>query len=162
MVAWASISGFSAPSRQVARESVDLHRFGQLVAQARGCRDDETAQALFEQALGLWRGDAFASLDTAWLNSVRETLHQQRFAVEMDCIDVMLRRGQHAVLLAELSDRARTHPLDERVSEHFLLALYRCGRAADALAQYQTTRRLLAEELGVDQGRTCNACTRRS
>jgi DNA-binding SARP family transcriptional activator len=132
--------------------AIDLQHFAQLLAQARASRDDEQAQILFDRALGLWRGDAFAGLDTAWLNSVRYTLHQQRFAAELDHADVRLRRGQHAALLAELSGRASTYPLDERVSGQLMLALHRSGRTGDALAQYQVSRRQLAEDLGIDPG----------
>ena len=132
--------------------SVDLHRFGQLLARARASGDDEHAHTLFERALGLWRGDAFAALDTAWLNSVRGILHQQRFAAELDYADIQLRLGQHAALLAELSGRAHAHPLDERLSGQLMLALYRCGRTGDALAQYQVSRRQLAADLGIDPG----------
>ncbi|MEA5360892.1 BTAD domain-containing putative transcriptional regulator [Amycolatopsis sp., V23-08] len=127
---------------------VDLHRFRALVEQTR--RHDDTAVAPFAQALGLWRGDPLAGVtDTAWIASVRTTLLQQRHAVELDLTDIRLRRGQHAALLAELSDRVERHPLDERLAGQFLLALYRSGRQADALARYEQLRRDLADELGV-------------
>jgi DNA-binding SARP family transcriptional activator/tetratricopeptide (TPR) repeat protein len=131
--------------------SVDLHRFGQLLTRARAS-DDEQALILFEQAVGLWRGDAFGALDSAWLSSVRDTLHQQRFAAELDYAEVRLRLGQHAALLTELVDRARANPLDERLSGQLMLALHRCGRTGDALAKYQVIRRQLANELGIDPG----------
>ena len=136
----------------VDRGSVDLHCFDVLFAQARACRQDERACALFEQALGLWRGDAFAGLDTVWLDAVRENLHQQRLAAELEYAEVRLRLGRHAEMLAELTARARAHPLDERACGQLMRALYRCGRTGDALAQYQVGRRQLAEELGIDPG----------
>lgn len=129
---------------------VDLHRFRTLGEQARARGHDDHAVTSFAQALGLWRGDPLAGVtDTAWVGSVRTTLLQQRHAVELDLTDIQLRRGQHAGLLAELSDRVERHPLDERLAGQFLLALYRSGRQADALARYDQLRRDLADELGV-------------
>ncbi|MFM9696725.1 BTAD domain-containing putative transcriptional regulator [Streptomyces europaeiscabiei] len=135
--------------------AVDLHRFHDVVARARAAAQstqDEQAATLFGQALGLWRGDAFAGLDTPWINALRDAVVQERIATELDHTDVRLRCGQHTGLLAELSARVETHPLDERLAGQFILALYRCGRPADALNHYQQTRLLLAEELGCDPG----------
>src|SRR5262245_60476435 len=58
--------------------AVDLHRFHQLIAQARTVDDDAATVAMFEEALGLWRGSPFAMLDTPWLNSIRDGLVRQR------------------------------------------------------------------------------------
>lgn len=135
--------------------AVDLHRFHDLASQARKAGlsgRDEQAETLFGQALGLWRGDAFAGLDTPWINDVRDTANRQRAAAELDQADVRLRLGHHAELLADLATRARAHPLDERLAGQFILALYRCGRPAEALGHYQQIRSLLAEELGCDPG----------
>jgi DNA-binding SARP family transcriptional activator len=130
---------------------VDLHRFRGLVAEARRADDDAgRATALMEQALTLWRGEAFASLDTPWLNDLRDTLHQERLAAELDRNDLLLRQGRQGRLLAELRERVAQHPLNERLAAQLMLALYRDGRAADALACYERVRRELAEELGTD------------
>lgn len=135
--------------------AVDLHRFHDVTARAREAAQsaqDEQAATLFGQALGLWRGDAFAGLDTPWINALRDAVVQERIAAELDHTDVRLRCGQHTGLLAELSARVEMQPLDERLVGQFILALYRCGRPADALNHYQQTRLLLAEELGCDPG----------
>ncbi|MEE1766600.1 BTAD domain-containing putative transcriptional regulator [Streptomyces sp. SP18BB07] len=135
--------------------AVDLHRFHDVTARAREAAQsaqDKQAATLFGQALGLWRGDAFAGLDTPWINALREAVVQERIAAELDHTDVRLRCGQHTGLLAELSARVEIQPLDERLAGQFILALYRCGRPADALNHYQQTRLLLAEELGCDPG----------
>jgi DNA-binding SARP family transcriptional activator len=131
--------------------AVDLHRFHLLTGQARSAGDDRAA-ALLEQALGLWRGEAFATLDTPWLNGVRSALNRQRRAAELDRNDLALRRGEHARLLGELAERAAADPLDERLAGQFMLALYRCGRQADALDLFQRVRVSLAEELGAGPG----------
>ncbi|MGQ0776055.1 MAG: AfsR/SARP family transcriptional regulator [Pseudonocardiales bacterium] len=130
---------------------VDLHRFRWLLAQARAAEEDR-ALILFEKALGLWRGDAFAALDTPWLDALRATLEWERLAAELDCTDLRLRRGQHTWLLGELVLRAAAHPLDERLASQLMLALYQCGRQADSLEHFHHLRRRLADELGIDPG----------
>jgi DNA-binding SARP family transcriptional activator len=132
--------------------TVDLHLFRHLVARARVADDDEQALSLYEQALGLWHGEAFAELDSPWLAATRTALDAERFAAELDHADLALRRGRHAELVAELSVRAGQHPLDERVAGQLMLALCRNGRQADALLHYQRIRSLLAEELGSEPG----------
>jgi DNA-binding winged helix-turn-helix (wHTH) protein len=71
--------------------TVDSHRFRRLTTQARAAEDDQAAAVLFEQALGLWRGEAFGTLDTPWLNEVRAALDRQRLAAELDRNDLALR-----------------------------------------------------------------------
>jgi DNA-binding SARP family transcriptional activator/tetratricopeptide (TPR) repeat protein len=130
--------------------TVDLHRFRRLTVQARVVDDDQAAAALFDEALGLWRGEAFATLDTPWLTGVRAALDRQRLAAELDRNDLVLERGQHGVLLDGLSAGTTAHPLDERMASQLLLALYRSGRQADALDFYRQLRLRLREELGTD------------
>ncbi|MGW7050028.1 AfsR/SARP family transcriptional regulator [Streptomyces avermitilis] len=130
---------------------VDLHRFRDLVGRARAA-EDERAAALFERALGLWRGKPFATLDTPWCNSLRESLLEERHACLLDRNDVLLRCGRHAALLSELASCLDGHPLDERLAGQYMLALYRSGRTADALRCFERIRRALAEELGSDPG----------
>ncbi|MEU3463647.1 BTAD domain-containing putative transcriptional regulator [Streptomyces sp. NPDC006733] len=132
--------------------TVDLRTFRRLVVQARATRDEAEAAALFEQALRLWRAEAFATMDTPWINALRGTLDRERFAAQLDLGDLQLRLGHHAALLPELSARAEAHPLDERVAGQLMLALHRSGRTADALDHYQRVRRRLSRELGLDPG----------
>ncbi|WP_107644986.1 AfsR/SARP family transcriptional regulator, partial [Streptomyces sp. Ru87] len=131
-------------------DSVDLHRFTALLARARASGTDEEAAALFEQALGLWRGEALAGLDTPWFGALRDTLHQQRSAAALDRNDALLRCGRHGPLLPVLTADARADPLDERLAGQLMLALHRCGRPADALAYYRELRSRLRAELGMD------------
>jgi DNA-binding SARP family transcriptional activator len=138
--------------------AVDVHRFHRLVALARAADDQDRALVLFERALGLWRGEPFAGLDTAWLNALRGPLERDRFAVELDRTDLLLRRGQHGWLLGELSTRVGAHPLDERVAGQLMLALYQCGRQAEALEHFQRLRVRLAEDLGIDPGPGLRRC----
>ncbi|GGW47213.1 AfsR/SARP family transcriptional regulator [Streptomyces griseoloalbus] len=131
--------------------SVDLHLFRDLVARAREA-DDTRAAALMRQALGLWRGDPFATVDVPWFSDLRQALERERLSAELDHVDIRLRIGHHGELLPELTARAGEHPLDERLAGQLMLALYRTGRAADALACYEAVRRRLSRELGTDPG----------
>ena len=133
-------------------QTVDLHRFRRLVTLARTAESDRAAVELITEALELWRGEPFAGLDTPWLNSMRETLSGERFAAELDRNDVLLRLGRHGEMLPALAAAVAEHPLDERLAEQSMLALYRCGRQADADEQYRRIRRTLADELGSDPG----------
>lgn len=132
--------------------SVDLHSFRHLVAQAGASNDGVHAVSLFEQALRLWRAEAFATLDTPWINTLRDTLGQERLAAQLDLADLRLGMGHHAALLPELSARAARYPLDERLNGQLMLALHRCGRPAEALDHYRRTHRRLVEELGIGSG----------
>ncbi|MFF4492393.1 BTAD domain-containing putative transcriptional regulator [Streptomyces sp. NPDC001544] len=129
---------------------VDMHRFSELIRQARAAQDDSDAMALFDEALALWRGDPFSGVDTPWLNDVREVLQKERFAAELDFTDLRLAQGQHTELVPTLVSRAGEYQWDERLAAQLMLALYRSGRQADALARYEQTRTRLAEELGLD------------
>jgi len=130
--------------------AVDVHRFHHLVTQARTPCSEEQVLSLFEEALGLWQGEALAGLDTEWCNAQRDALERERLAVELNRNDLRLRRGQHAGLLPALSSSAAVHRLDERLAGQLMLALYRCGRQADALEHFRQMRLRLAEELGID------------
>ncbi|KAK1180591.1 BTAD domain-containing putative transcriptional regulator [Streptomyces sp. NBS 14/10] len=133
-------------------DSVDLHRFRALVERARAADEASVAAPLFDQALGQWRGDFGASCDTPWFGSVREGLRQERLAALLDRYDTLLLLGRHGALLAELFTLVEEQPLNERLTGHIMLALYRGGRVAEALTRYDAFRRRLAEELGVDPG----------
>jgi DNA-binding SARP family transcriptional activator/tetratricopeptide (TPR) repeat protein len=131
--------------------AVDLHRFRALLAQARTSDDTEAAH-LYEQALGLWRGEPLDGLLTPWATALRHTLQAEQFAARLDHHDVRLRGGEHAALLGTLDQLAAEHPLDERLTAQLILALYRSGRQTDAFDRYERLRRRLAEDLGVDPG----------
>lgn len=133
--------------------SVDVHRFRHLIEEAHRAADDPVAAAAFRQALAVWRGTPFAGVDTPWFNAARDALNREREAAELDRVDVRLRLGEHTALLAALAERSAAHPLDERLAAQYMLALYRCGRQADALAHYRHIRAVLADELGLDPDR---------
>jgi predicted ATPase/DNA-binding SARP family transcriptional activator len=132
--------------------SVDLHRFRQLVAEARAADRPADAAALYDRALGLWRGEPFATIDTPWFANLRTSLSAERLAVTLDRHDAALGAGRHGDLVVEVAAALRAHPLDERLAGQLMLAQVRSGRQADALDTYQRMRRRLRDELGADPG----------
>ncbi|MCS7482487.1 AfsR/SARP family transcriptional regulator, partial [Umezawaea endophytica] len=131
--------------------SIDLHRFRDLVRQARD-EDDARAAKFYEEASALWQGDPFAGLESSWLAEQRAALEQERHAAFLDSVDVRIRLGRHAEVVAELSDAGAEHPLDERLAAQAVLALHRGGQRADALRRYREISDRLRDELGVDPG----------
>jgi predicted ATPase/DNA-binding SARP family transcriptional activator len=133
-------------------ERVDVDRFVALADEARRRRPAE-ALLLLEQALSLWRGDFALDLDDEpFVARERARLDDLRLAAVEDRIDAMLELGRHADVLAELDLLVRDHPLRERIRGQLMLALYRDGRQADALAVYRDTRAALVEAEGVEPG----------
>ncbi len=132
--------------------TVDVHRFHHLVADARAAEESGLAESTLSRALELWRGEAWAGLDTPWLCRVRTGLEAERLSAELDYTDLALDAGRHAELLGRLAALAEASPLDERLAGQYLLALYRSGRQAEALHRYDRIRRRLVEELGTDPG----------
>jgi class 3 adenylate cyclase len=103
------------------------------------------------QALALWRGPALADFQyEPWAESEIARLEELRSSTLEERIEADLAEGRHSQLVSELEGLVRTQPLRERLRGQLMLALYRCGRQADALALYQDTRRLLVEELGIE------------
>nr|WP_225955167.1 BTAD domain-containing putative transcriptional regulator [Kibdelosporangium phytohabitans] len=129
--------------------TVDLHRFRQLLAQARSTDEAEQAIGLFNQALDLWRGEPFAGVDSPWFNNQRAVLLRERESAEIDVRDLRLLCGQHTAVLTEASVAFDADPMNERVAGQLMLALYRHGRQAGTLTCYERIRSHLADELGV-------------
>ncbi|WP_413103354.1 AfsR/SARP family transcriptional regulator [Streptomyces sp. Inha503] len=154
-------------SLTVAREQVDLHRFRDLVRAAREAPKDagatgepEAAVAaearageLLRAALQLWRGPALADVAGGWLpETLGAGLEEERRAAVEECAAIDLRSGRHHEAAAELSALVAEHPLRERSVALLMEALRRCGRRADALALFRSTRRRYVEELGIEPG----------
>jgi DNA-binding SARP family transcriptional activator len=135
----------------------DLDRFEALTRDASGALREgrvEDSASLFQDALALWRGapladfayDAFAQTAIARLEEMRLTTLEGR-------IEADLALGRHALLLGELEQLVWEHPLRERLQGQLMLALYRSGRQADALALYQRLRARLNDEFGLEPTR---------
>ena len=133
----------------VDEETIDLHRFHELVEQARTSPTDRAAQC-FDDALDLWHGEPFVGIDAPWFGKLRTNLLAEQHAAMLDRTDVMLRLGKQDAVLPALTVQAQAHPLDERLAGQFMLALHKAGRTADALLHFEQVRRRLVDELGAD------------
>jgi DNA-binding SARP family transcriptional activator len=131
-------------------ESIDLQKFERLVADAEALPANERSAKLAE-ALALWRGPALADLSfEPALRSDLARLEELQLAVLEARIDADLEVGRHGQVIGELEALIAQHPLRERLRGQLILALYRDGRQAEALEVYRETRRLLADELGLE------------
>jgi DNA-binding SARP family transcriptional activator len=108
------------------------------------------ARALLNKALNLWDGEPLANVPGPYAETQRARLGEWRLQLLEARLDMDLEQGCHAEAVSELTALTAAHPLRERLRELLMLALYRSGRQAEALAVYADTRRLLADELGVD------------
>ena len=133
--------------------ALDLDVFEGELGRARAARAAgqlrEAAYAL-HSALGLWRGPVCDGLSSPFLDAQADRLDESRISVLEERIELDLAIGVHADLIAELRDLVAEHPLRERLYGLLMLALYRAGRQADALAAFRDARRQLREELGVE------------
>jgi DNA-binding SARP family transcriptional activator len=139
-------------------EQIDVGRFERLVAEAREramAGDADAAAGLFRQSLALWRGPVLAGLTFESLARIEVAqLEDRRVAARMDEIDCALALGDAEQVVGELETLVAQHPLLERAREQLMLALYRSGRQAEALAAYQQMRGVLVDELGIEPGRS--------
>jgi len=141
---------------QVPPETVDIDRFERALAdgeRARAAGRPEKALAHLSEALELWRGsplvdfayEAFAQDEIVRLEELRLVAAEER-------IDAELALGRHHQVVAELQRLVGVNPLRERLRAQLMLALYRCGRRADALEAFRDDRRVSVEELGLEPG----------
>jgi hypothetical protein len=137
-------------------DHLDLHRFQRLAGE--GTRvlpaAPERAAQLLGAALDLWRGaplTEFAALPFAQPEILR--MEEERLNALTARIDADLSLGRHQRLIGALQTLVTAHPLHESLHGRLMLSLYRSGRQSEALDVYRRSRRILAEELGVDPGR---------
>ncbi|MGW2742076.1 BTAD domain-containing putative transcriptional regulator [Streptomyces sp. NPDC001450] len=138
------------PSRE---DALDLTVAKELATQAEKARNTGDlchARDVLNRALTLWDGTPLAGIPGPYAEAQRIRLEEWRLQLLESRLDMDLEQGGHAEAVSELTALTAEHPLRERPRELLMLALYRSGRQAEALAVYADTRRLLAEELGVD------------
>jgi predicted ATPase/DNA-binding SARP family transcriptional activator len=130
--------------------SFDLLRFEQLAENARRAAPAD-ANAMLREALSLWRGEPLAEFaDEPWARLEIGRLEELRLESLQQRIETDLALGAGAELVRELELLVGRHPLRERLRGQLMLALYRSGRQADALAAYRDARRSLVETLGIE------------
>ncbi len=134
---------------RAAAEEIDLARFEALTARARRHEDAGERAACLRDALALWRGEPPADLlgdrESARLDELRLTALEDRFEAD-------LALGLHHDLVPELEPLVAQHVFRERLRGQLMLALYRGGRQAEALQAFQSGRRALVDELGIEPG----------
>ena len=145
-------------------EQIDLGRFERLFRQGRellAAREAGRAAEALRAALGLWRGPPLSDFSAEPFSQAEiARLEELRFAALEERIEADLVLGRQAELVPELEALVRQQPLRERLWAQLMLALYRSGRQAEALATYEQARRMLSEELGLDPGRTLQGLER--
>ncbi|MEU3143581.1 BTAD domain-containing putative transcriptional regulator [Streptomyces sp. NPDC006999] len=136
-------------------DALDLAVFQRRVARAKRARaagDVSGAAELLHAALGEWQGAALAGLPGPLAETVRSWLDEEWLTALEARLDVDVQLGRHHEVIAELIPLTGRHPLREQLCRLLMLALYRSGRQAEALAAYRGTRSALVRELGVEPG----------
>jgi predicted ATPase/DNA-binding SARP family transcriptional activator len=135
-------------------DRVDADEFTRLVERARTASAyDRAADAVNDvvAALELWRGAALADVaELGGLSVFADELEERRIEALELRNDVWLERGRHDLVLDEIDRLIAAEPYRERLRAQQILALYRDGRQADALAAYRSTRDAWDEELGIE------------
>lgn len=134
--------------------ALDLLRFRRTVAAAQQAGSDGAparAAALFREALRLWEGDdplcdvpALEGHPKVW------GLKAERRRAQLSYWGLMLRAGNAAEVIAALAVQGTANPLDEAVQATLICAYQATGQRTIAFERYEATRRVLAEELGVE------------
>ncbi|MER6989004.1 BTAD domain-containing putative transcriptional regulator [Saccharopolyspora hirsuta] len=141
---------------RVGDDRVDLSRFHAIVEEGRtelASGSWNSAARTLRRALELWRGPALADLVETGIDWPELTaLQNSRLAALEDYVEAELAAGRHHEVVAELETAVETEPPREKLCGQLMLALYRCGRQADALSVYRRTRTRLISEFGLDPG----------
>jgi DNA-binding SARP family transcriptional activator len=119
--------------------------------QARGSGELDTAARHYRAALAEWSGRPLQDLSGLLMaDQLAVAYEEERLACLEAGLEIDLELGRHRDVVSELAGLVREHPTRERLWALYLLALYRCGRQADALAAFHDLRRSLRDELGVE------------
>jgi predicted ATPase/DNA-binding SARP family transcriptional activator len=133
---------------------LDADRFLAAIARGRELRDrdPEAADETLAEAMRLWRGPPFAEFPDAppTLREYARYLEREHLEALGTWFDVRLQLGRHKGLVSELSELVEQHPYDEALHAQLVLALYRCGRQAEAMQTVRALSARLREELGID------------
>src|SRR5450755_761798 len=145
-----------APGYVLRAEETDARRFESLAAEGRealAAGEAGRAAKVLAEALALWRGTAYAEVaDESWARAEAWRLAELRLSATEDRIEAELSLGRHSGLVAELELLVSREPARERLAGQLMLALYRSGRQAGALAVDGAAGCSLVEELGLEPG----------
>jgi predicted ATPase/DNA-binding SARP family transcriptional activator/peroxiredoxin len=137
-------------------DNVDALRFRRLVGLARSeaaAGHVGRAASLLEEALSLWRGSPLVEFAyERFAESEAASLEELRLGALEQLTEAKLALGRHAEVVGDLESLIAAHPYRERLRRQLMVALYRCGRQAEALQAYQQARHELVEELGIEPG----------
>ena len=140
----------------VRSDEIDVDQFRRLVDAGRDAWSRQrpaTAREQFRAALALWRGPALSGFDGVdALAAEAHSLEELRLDVLEQCFEAELTLGRYTEICPELRALAKQYPLRETIQAQLMRALVGCNRAADAVAVFDGTRRMLADELGLDPG----------
>ncbi|MGN9911157.1 AfsR/SARP family transcriptional regulator [Phytohabitans sp. LJ34] len=133
---------------------VDVHRFRVLVTQALECAVQADRLGPLRRALAMWRGAALTGAGPPEVvERLTHRLAQERLAAEEERVDAELHTGNHLGVLGTLVELVAQHPYRQRLVGQLMLAQYRAGLIADALATYRAARAAMAGGTGLDPGR---------
>ncbi|MET9970121.1 AfsR/SARP family transcriptional regulator, partial [Streptomyces sp. NPDC006356] len=140
---------------RVPEGSVDLEVFEQRVARAQRLRAEgelPAATKLLHTAVDAWEGAPLAGLPGPLAETERSRLAEERLSTLETCLEIDVELGRLGEAIPTLIALTGEYPLREQLSRLLMLALYRSGRQAEALAAYRRTRSTLVAELGVEPG----------
>lgn len=141
---------------RIGPQEVDISCFERALKEgerALGAGDPQRASDKLREALGFWRGPPLAEFTYAsFAQSEIARLEELRLVALEERIEADLALGRHAQVAGELEGLVRAHPFRETLRAQLMIALYRCGRQAEALDAYRDGRRLMVEELGLEPG----------
>ena len=133
--------------------TLDLDRFTSLGEEARAATDPARRVALLDGALALWRGEPLGDLATEpFATAAADRLEQLRLTALEERVEAELELGRHTQAIGELNRLVAAYPYHEPFRAQLMLALYRAGRQADALAAYRAARESSMTGLGLEPG----------
>jgi predicted ATPase/DNA-binding SARP family transcriptional activator len=137
---------------------VDAYRFARLINNARRSGEAEQAIDAYDSALTLWRGEPLVDFSgEVWAVTEAARLSELRLAAVGECAERMLTLGRYEQVAADLQPIVAGAPARERLVGQLMTALFNAGRQAEALKVFTRTRRVLADELGIDPSRDLRA-----
>jgi DNA-binding SARP family transcriptional activator/tetratricopeptide (TPR) repeat protein len=139
----------------LAPHNLDVVEFDRLREQAErqlASGDAPGALRSIDEALSLWQGEAFSGVTGPYAQSQRNRLGELRVVARELRQEAALANGQHTTAVADIAALVHEYPIRERPRSLLMLALYRCGRQAEALTAFREARQVLIDELGVEPG----------